>query len=236
MLEAQHLSFIHPGSNEPVLNDVTFHIKAGSTTLICGGNGAGKSTLLRLIAGLLRPSSGSIAFADPAFGTNSQHGGCSLLMQEADYQILGSTVLEDMLLPWAKPSGELMEKARKLAEIAGLEGCLNTPPSQLSYGQKRRLCIASAMMADPELLLMDEPSTGLDYAGCNLLAETISALREKGMTIMLATHDPALFMPILDENDNVMILSQGHLCGFFSKSNAVYAINKHPEWNVRPCL
>ena len=221
MIAAHDLCYRYARASRPALNGVTFSVPSGSIALLCGANGSGKSTLLRLLSGLLRPGSGSLRISR-----------CAFVMQDADRQILGGTVYEDMLIPWPRPSDEQREKARELAAAFGLAP--DADARRLSGGQKRRLCIASALMTDPETLLLDEPSNSLDYPSCCRLIECLGDLRGRGMTIMLSTHDPALFAPAMQDEDLVFVLRNGGLCALLSLCGAGNAIREHPEWGVRP--
>ena len=226
MLKASHLSFRHAGAVSPAISDVSFTLEKGMVMLLCGCNGAGKSTLLKLLAGLIIPSSGTVSLA---------HGRPSLILQDPEQQILGSTVLEDLLLPWSHPTESMRAKALSILEDLDLEAYADHSPHVLSGGQKRRLCIASALMEEPGVLLMDEPASGLDYPGCVQLAGIIAKLRCQGASFIIATHDPVIFLPAMRENDRIIILKSGRLCLDASTEKACAAMQRHPEWGVRPC-
>ena len=235
MISAEHLYVTRPHSASPVLHDITFHVAKGSILLVCGCNGAGKSTLLHVLGGLLPPDSGTLVCGKGRWPGRMDDPGIALLLQEAEHQILGATVFEDLLLPWPKPSGQQEEKARMLASAYGLADKLNEEVEHLSYGQKRKLCLAAALMTEPSVLLLDEPSCGLDYPSCQALGAMISELRQTGITFVITTHDPDLFLPVLDSQDAMLLLNKGHI--FFSGSPQTGAslIREHPELGIRPC-
>ncbi|MBQ3892507.1 MAG: ABC transporter ATP-binding protein [Desulfovibrio sp.] len=221
MIAAHELCFHYAGADHHALSRVTFSLPKGSLALLCGANGSGKSTLLRLLAGLLQPDSGTL-----------RCGRCALVMQGSSHQILGSTVGDDMLLPWPRPTEMQRKKARDLAGSFGLS--MDDDVQHLSGGQKRRLCIASALMAGPDVLLMDEPSSSLDYPACLQLVHCLGRLRNSGMTILLSTHDPSLFVPAMQDGDPLLVLEQGVLSAILPLRDAQDAILKHPGWGVRP--
>ncbi len=221
MIDAHDLCFRYPGSLNPALNNVTFSVPSGSIALLCGANGSGKSTMLRLLAGLHRPDHGFFRI-----------GRCALVMDDPSHQILGGTVGEDLLISWPRPSETHWEKARKMSISFGLD--MDADAQGLSSGQKHRLCIASALMTDPDVLLMDEPANSLDYSACRHLADCLERLRNAGMTILLSTHDPALFLPAMREDDPILVLEQGSLRASLPLSKAGGAIRENLGWGVRP--
>ena len=236
MIHVEELCFTRPGMNTPVINGLSFHLNAGEILLLCGRNGAGKSTLLRLLGGTLTPTSGKLSCAGLTWPENSTGTPRSaLLLQEAEHQILGATVREDMLLPWPKPTDEQKAKATALAESCDLGHKLDADTAHLSYGQKRKLCIASALMTDPQVLLLDEPTCGLDYPACQRMGESIQKLREQGITFVISTHDPDLFLPLLDERDQILLLDDGKPFFLGPIKKGTELIRQHPELGIRPC-
>ena len=235
MITAEHLYVTRPHSQSPALQDINFHVAKGSILLVCGCNGAGKSTLLHVLGGLLPPDAGTLECGCGRWPGRMDDPGIALLLQEAEHQILGATVLEDLLLPWPKPSEHQKAKARNLASAYGLADKLDEDVEHLSYGQKRKLCLAAALMMDPTILLLDEPSCGLDYPSCRTLGTMLSKLRQEGITFVITTHDPDLFLPLLNDRDTMLLLNRGHV--FFSgpPQAGVKLIREHPELGIRPC-
>jgi len=237
MITVERLGFSRAGRLRPVLSDISFQLAPGGLLLLCGRNGAGKSTLLRILAGLLIPDSGVLDCAGTRWPAKA--GGprrSALLLQEAEHQILGATVMEDILLPWPRPDAEQRCRAAALASAYGLGALLDAETATLSYGQKRKLCIVSALMTDPEVLLLDEPSCGLDYPSCLGLVDSVRDVRSRGISAVIATHDPGLFLPCMEADDRMLLLHEGTcaFCGPAAEAAAV--IRRHPELGIRPCL
>lgn len=170
--------------DQPVLSDLNLRLEAGDFISLLGPSGCGKSTLLRLIAGLDRPNEGGLVFRPSAFARG-------FVFQEA--QLLPwRTVLANVLLPL-----ELMKRPRKEAEDracealaqVGLADALTKYPSQLSGGMKMRVSVARALVASPQLLLLDEPFAALDESTRFRLQEDLRALwRRRRMTVVFVTH------------------------------------------------
>ena len=197
---------------------------------LAGVNGSGKSTLLALLAGLFPPSEGSLHIVGMDMGKPCEAGkarqSTALLLQEADLQILGNTVGEDLLLsveaaslqknslhptcPGSAMQGDEAfnppkeEDARARARDFALLDKWNAPPHTLSYGQRRKLCLAGAMLRKPRLLLLDEPFSGLDYPAVLELCALMLQYREAGMSIVVSSHDLTPFAPF---TDSLLLLS-----------------------------
>ena len=197
---------------------------------LAGVNGSGKSTLLALLTGLFPPTEGSLHIFGMDMGDPCEAGkarqGTALLLQEADLQILGGTIGEDLLLsveaanlqknalsPTCPGSGiqgnvpftpPKEEDARVLARDFALLDRWDAPPHTLSYGQRRKLCLAGAMLRKPRLLLLDEPFSGLDYPAVLELCALMRQYRDSGMTVVVSSHDLA---PIAPFTDSLLLLS-----------------------------
>ena len=233
MICANKVWYAHPGADHHALHDISFAIGKGQSALLCGSNGAGKSTLLKLLSGIIKPCKGQLRCAGVRYpGRSARPRKCALIMQEADHQILGGTVEEDLLICWSNPSQMHRDRAKRLAQEFGLN--MHADVSTLSYGQKRKLCIASALITDPLVMLMDEPGNGLDYAGCLLLSQCIKKLRTEGISFVIATHDPSVFMGAFENDDRFMVLKNGLLAADIPLLNAMREVSAHPEWGIRP--
>jgi len=206
VIEARDLSFLHHGGEQPLAN-VSFSLPSGSILGLAGANGAGKSTLLALLAGIHAPHAGTILTDGSPADPKRLRGFSALVMQEADLAIIGSTVEEDLLLGVEE---QRREEAMALAAGLGL-GEMQRPVQTLSYGQKRKLSLATAMLRRPRLLLLDEPFAGLDYPGVREMRRLIARNREAGLTQVVALHDLALhdLEPLADLADNWLVLRAG---------------------------
>lgn len=170
------------GSSFAALSDVSFRIEDGQLVVLAGANGSGKSLLMKIIAGLEKPTSGSVSCPEPV----------ALVFQDADAQILADTVIEDVKFSLRSKSLKKEEanlKARDALSKVGLSDKANSPSHLLSGGEKRRLAIASALALDRKTLILDEPYSNLDYPGVRSVNALIEELKGKNFTIVILTHE-----------------------------------------------
>lgn len=207
MITARTLSYQY-GPDKTALHELEFTLERGQILGLAGGNGAGKSTLLCLLAGLFIPTSGTLTIADVA-ATQNQHVReiATLVPQEADLTIIGSTIAEDLYLGLAPHRREeALDVARRLD--------LPNPKTQvhhLSHGQKRKLCLATALLRKPRLLLLDEPFAGMDYPGIREMRSMLRANQDQGLTQVVAVHD---LEPLADLADQWLVLGGGRQKAF----------------------
>ncbi len=169
MILFDRVSFRYKENQETSFNieEVSFSLVQNQIYGFVGGNGSGKSTVARLIAGLLKPCSGSIKVCDVNTSDDDAqiHRKVGIIFQNPDNQIVGTTVEEDIafgLENLAVPQGQIPEKIQAAATELGLEKFLHRPVHHLSGGQKQLLCIASVLVMEPEWLIFDEPTSHLD--------------------------------------------------------------------------
>lgn len=192
-LQVKNLSFAYDRSN-PVLRDVSFSVQRGRTTAILGCSGTGKSTLLRVVAGLIRPEiygviHGEIQIAGLAPQKYKETGKLSFMFQESTL-LPHLTVFENINLPLRVRSERNESLINSLVAKVGLANSSKKLPSQLSGGMKTRVSLARSFAVRPDLLLLDEPFTGLDVGWKSQLYRDIRLLRQQnGTTIVLVTHD-----------------------------------------------
>ncbi|MHB8589459.1 MAG: ABC transporter ATP-binding protein [Candidatus Dormibacteraceae bacterium] len=194
-------AFQSGGDEVVALADVSLTIAIGETTAITGPSGSGKTTLLNLVAGLDRPTSGTVIVLGQdltslkereltAFRARS----LGLVFQDP-HLLPGLTALENVIaarLPWTKRR-VLEPEARKLLKVVGLGSRMNHPPARLSGGERQRVGIARALLGQPRLLLADEPTGNLDIGSTEELLNLFEELRsDLGLTVVVATHDPAV--------------------------------------------
>lgn len=185
------------GKEEPALRNVTMEFDRGSYVAILGANGSGKSTLAKLIDVLEIPSRGSIA----VFGydtTDSKYfwkirQNCSLVFQNPDNQIVGTTVEEDVAFGPENlgiPNPELRQRVDDALKATGLYGSRHKQPSQMSGGQKQKLAIAGALAMDPQILILDESTAMLDPVSRNDFIDLVENMRkQRDLTLITITHD-----------------------------------------------
>jgi heme ABC exporter ATP-binding subunit CcmA len=180
------------------LDGVDLELAAGASLAVLGPNGAGKSTLLRLMAGLARPTSGSLTiFGVPAHrpAARAQVG----FIGHASLLYPSLTARENLLFAARlQRVGEAPLRVERLLESAGLARVADLPVAGFSRGMSQRLSIARGLVHEPPLLLLDEPFAGLDPRAAAALAARLSGLRRDGRTLVLVTHDPRLAHELAD--------------------------------------
>ena len=203
----------------PALFDVDLEIKDGSYTALIGHTGSGKSTILQLLNGLLTPSVGSVTVNDIEITATSINKDIKqvrkkvgLVFQFSESKVFEEKVLDDVAFG-PQNFGVSKEEAERLARekllLVGIsEDLFSRSPFELSGGQMRRVAIAGILAMEPEVLVLDEPTAGLDPAGRKELMEIFQGLHEDGMTIVLVTH---LMDDVANFADTAYVLEKGHL-------------------------
>lgn len=214
ILEVNGLNFAYqPG--EPVLQDISFQIHKGEMLSIVGKNGAGKSTLSNLICGFLTPDSGSITLhGEDLLPLSIKERGekIGLVMQNPNQMISKPMIYDEVALGLKVrnvPPEEIEKRVHETLKICGLYPFRNWPISALSYGQKKRVTIASILVMNPDIIILDEPTAGQDYRHYTEIMEFLKELnRVSGITIIMITHDMHL---MLEYTDRVLVIADGHL-------------------------
>ncbi|MEM0302188.1 MAG: ATP-binding cassette domain-containing protein [Archaeoglobaceae archaeon] len=191
MIETIDLWFSY--ADREVLKGVNFRAKRGEVTVLMGKNGAGKTTLLLHLNGLLKPKKGEVRIDGSRIEYNKKsllelRKRVSIVFQNPDEQIIAPTVWQEVAFGPANV-GIALEKVEEALKLVGLEGYEKRLCSQLSGGEKKRLSIADAIAMDPEFVILDEPTAGLDQLGFDAMIELIEKLRNAGKGIIIATHD-----------------------------------------------
>ena len=201
------------------LSDVSLTIEDGSYTALIGHTGSGKSTILQLLNGLLVPSQGSVRVFDTLITSTSKNKDIrqirkqvGLVFQFAENQIFEETVLKDVAFG-PQNFGVSEEDAEKIAReklaLVGIdESLLNRSPFELSGGQMRRVAIAGILAMEPAILVLDEPTAGLDPLGRKELMNLFRKLHQSGMTIVLVTH---LMDDVAEYANQVYVMEKGRL-------------------------
>ncbi|MDR1058031.1 MAG: energy-coupling factor ABC transporter ATP-binding protein [Treponema sp.] len=212
MLKFDGVSF-NRGSR-PILRGISFELQKGAFTALLGENGAGKSTLCRLCNGLLRPSSGTVYVegrnaADLKVSFLARRVG--YLFQNPDRQLCRNTAREEILLGLELALGKDEDPGARCDEMLrlfSLDG--GRPPFGLSRGERQQLALASVLARRPSLLILDEPTTGLDYRECMTIMGIIAELHREGTTVLMITHDMEV---ALDFAEQALVLHGGELAG-----------------------
>ena len=190
---------VYQGGVTGALNGVSLAIEEGEFTAIMGPSGSGKSTLLNLVAGLDRPSSGSVTVAGSDLGRLSETGLARFRRDRIGFVfqffhlLPNLTALENVLIPARLKSRVSAESAgRALMSRLGIGEVADRYPSRLSGGQQQRVAVARALINQPTLLLADEPTGALDTKSGDQVMSLFAELHQEGQTIVLVTHDPKL--------------------------------------------
>jgi zinc transport system ATP-binding protein len=196
-IEVEDLSFSY--GNEPVFTQISFSVHKGDFVAVIGSNGAGKSTLLRLILGELTPSGGKIRLFDqdirqfenwPKIGYVPQAGLQSSVNFPATAEEIVAANLFSQIGLFRFPQKEHREKSRSALELVGMEAYSKRLIGELSGGQQQRIMLARVLVNDPEIMLLDEPTTGVDARTVQSLYELLAQFnRDTGLTIVMVTHD-----------------------------------------------
>ena len=201
------------------LSDVSFTIEDGSYTALIGHTGSGKSTILQLLNGLLVPSQGSVRVFDTLITSTSKNKDIrqirkqvGLVFQFAENQIFEETVLKDVAFGpqnFGVSEEDAEQIAREKLALVGInESLFNRSPFELSGGQMRRVAIAGILAMEPAILVLDEPTAGLDPLGRKELMTLFKKLHQSGMTIVLVTH---LMDDVAEYANQVYVMEKGCL-------------------------
>jgi energy-coupling factor transport system ATP-binding protein len=215
LLRVKDLNFYYPQDTQPVLEGVSFTLARGSWVSLVGKNGAGKSTLAKLICGFNQPVSGSIWFEDQdlaAYSIKERAEQIGYVMQNPNQMISFPLIFDEVALGLrTRGIGEQEIQDRVMATLAicGLYPFRKWPVSALSYGQKKRLTIASILVLGPSLIILDEPTAGQDFRHYGEIMEFLRKLnREQGMSFLFITHDMHL---MLEYTHRALVLADGKL-------------------------
>ena len=192
MIEFENVSSSYDGEL-PILRDVSFRIPDGDFVAFVGTNGAGKSTTMRLVDGLLKPSSGQVLIdgvPTTQLRTSQLAAKVGFLFQNPDRQICCSTVREELLFGFraqGRDDAEAEAKVDAMIERFGLDG--DAEPFLLNRGTRQLLALASIIVMEPPVVVLDEPTTGLDFRECAKVMDVIAGLNARGTTVVMVCHD-----------------------------------------------
>jgi energy-coupling factor transport system ATP-binding protein len=206
LLTVRDLSFTYEKTNKKTLEDITASIQKGEMVAVVGTNGAGKSTFSKVVCGMEKEDCGEILFNGEDFRTLSikeraEHVG--YVMQNPN-QMISKVMIFDEVAMGLRLRGvsedEVKVRVEKALEICGLYKMRNWPISALSYGQKKRVTICSILVLEPELMILDEPTAGQDYRNYTRIMEFLKSLNDRGITIVMITHDMHLMLEYADRS------------------------------------
>lgn len=196
----ENVAFRYPNARSFALRDINFTVAPGEFVTVTGANGTGKSTLLSLLSGINRPSHGTVrAFGqDPHSrkGRKRLLGRVGYVMQMPERQLFASTVAQDVAFGPTNlglDAATVNERVHSALETVGISGLADRAPHELSGGQQRLAAIAGVVSMNPDALLLDEPTAGLDADASRRIVRLLGNLHQRGVTIVVVTHDPDLF-------------------------------------------
>ena len=235
LLEVRSVGFKYLDSETSALSDVSFSLFPGEMTAIVGANGAGKSTLAKLIVGFEKTNTGDIFYngenmRDWTIPERAERIG--YVMQNPNQMICKPLIFDEVALGLRArgiPETEVAERVGQALEICGLTRFIKWPVSALSYGQKKRVTVADALVLDPQIIILDEPTAGQDWRHYTDIMEFLAGLNRSGVTVLLITHDMHL---CLEYAGRALVFTDGSLVS----DRPAYEILSDPELAARASL
>ena len=212
LVEVDCITHVYPDMTKVQICGLDFIVNRGERVCILGSNGCGKTTLLKHLLGVLVPRDGSVRIFDVDPGKDFQkiRERIGVVMQDVDEQILGPTVYDDILfgpLNYGLGKSKAEGKAKEVIERLNIEPIKGKIVHYLSGGEKKKVALAGALVMEPDLLILDEPFTGLDPLSRNDLVKILNQLnREKGVTLIMTLHEVELVPEVTD----ILYLMHGH--------------------------
>ncbi len=212
MLKFDHVCFSY--NHENTINDVSFHINKGDFVALIGENGAGKTTIAKLSNGLLKPNKGSVTVngLDTRTARTSRIArSVGFLFQNPDRQICQNTIREEILFGLGftvQDAAEREQRCETVLQEFGFDGSRN--PFSMSRGERQRIALASLLACEPEVLILDEPTTGLDWRECMQIMDLVQKRNDAGATVLMVCHDMEL---VQDFSKRILVVTEGSLIG-----------------------
>lgn len=205
MLELNKVTYQHQTGQEIILKNINMKIEQKEIVLICGTSGSGKTTLLEIIGGLIKVQKGKIRWQSKSVSDRQRRWLCGVIFQFPERYFIGSTIGKELKIGHKS----LRDKnIKSVLKKVGLEAVnLTMPPEKLSGGQQRRLAVAVQLLRNPDIILMDEPTAGLDWSMKNDVSKLIRDLSGNN-TIVVVTHEPNIFR---DYASKIFYLEKGEL-------------------------
>lgn len=213
VVEVTDLVFVYPDGSR-ALNSVSFSIKENSRVAMLGPNGAGKSTLLLHLNGLNLPQKGTVKVLGKNVHKKTEkwvRTKVGMVFQDPDDQVFSATVWDDVSFGpqnMGLNDDEISFRSEKALLAVGMLEYRNKPPYNLSYGQKKRVAIAGVLAMEPQIIVLDEPMAFLDPSGKKQVVDILEELHQRGITIIIATHDVDL---AADWADQILVIKDGQI-------------------------
>ena len=201
MLDLKEITYQPQTGNKKILDDISFSIHENEIILICGSSGSGKTTLLEIISGLTIPQKGKITWKNKTISAMQRRWISGVIFQFPERYFLGTTIGKELKIGHKSLREQNIDRVLKKVGLSGIN--LTQPPEKLSGGQQRRLAVAVQLMRNPTILLLDEPTAGLDWSMKNEVKNLVLNLKNKN-TIIIVTHEPSLFEGIPSKILNIL--------------------------------
>ena len=217
IIQTENMSYTYPDGTS-ALQNINIDIKEGERVAIVGSNGAGKSTLFAHFNGIIKPSLGLIKIDGKPANYNKKdllriRQKVGIVFQNPDDQLFAPTVIEDVAfgpMNLGLSDNEVEERVKEALKMVGMSGLEKKAPHHLSGGQKKRVAIAGILAMRPEIMVLDEPTTGLDPQGVEQVLKILYKLNQEEMTIIIASHDVEM---VIQFADKIFVLHNGKIIG-----------------------
>ena len=196
MLILKNIHYQPSTAQKPILSNLCLRSNPGRITIVRGNSGSGKTSLVEVISGLSECQRGEIKWFDKPLNARQRRWLCGLVFQFPERYFLGLSVAQELRLGHKKLTTEEQVSTLKKVGLNNLD--LKKSPESLSGGQQRRLAIAVQLLRNPKVLLLDEPTAGLDWSVRNGVIELLSNLKDK-QTLLIVTHEPELFRDLITD-------------------------------------
>lgn len=219
-IEVKNACFTYPKSKKQIINDISLKLYTKDFAAIVGANGSGKTTLGKLLTGILKSDNGDVLICgrntkDMSLGQCGKKVG--YMFQNPDCQIFAATVEEEISFAMELNGIErevIEEKVSYMLKVFDLENLKDDFPFNLSRGEKQRLALAAILVNEPEYLILDEPTTGLDFERVKILSDILSKLSKKGIGIAVISHDEEF---INKHADRIIQIEEGKVVSDFRR-------------------
>ncbi len=213
MLDLKDITYQPQTGNKKILDDISFSLHENEIILICGSSGSGKTTLLEIISGLIIPQKGKISWKNKNISARQRRWISGVVFQFPERYFLGTTVGKELKIGYKSLREKTIEQVLKKVGLSDIN--LTQAPEKLSGGQQRRLAVAVQLMRNPTILLLDEPTAGLDWSMKNDVKNLVLNLKSKN-TIIIVTHEPSLFEGIPSK---ILTLEKGKIKKLFKENH-----------------
>lgn len=245
MLSTKHISFKYEQSNHDwALQDISLNLSPAKVTGLIGANGSGKSTLFMLLLGLLRPQQGEVCWGEEPIGYAKQdlyqlRQNVSIVFQDPDMQLFYTDIRNDIafsLRNLGVAEDEITRRVDNALTLVDAMHFVDQPIQYLSFGQKKRVAIAGALVLDAPCILLDEPTAGLDPRGRQQIIEILQRIVAEGKQVVISSHDIDLIYQVCDEVyvlHNGRLLASGDTQQVFLETDLIKQAGLVQPWLVR---